>query len=133
MSYQLTLEARPAYLYAKVIGERTPENALRFLEEVYAACLKGGHTAALLEMAFSGPSLPAASIYNVISARAPEGAKLRRIAYVQPVVDVDDLSDVDHRAMPRFAETVARNRGVNIRLFPNVSMAERWLSDAGEL
>ena len=129
MAYHLTLEARPAYLYAKVTGERTGENALRFLEEVYAACVKGGHTAALLEMAFSGPSLPAASIYNVISARAPDGAKLRKIAYVQPVTDLDDLSDVDHRAMPRFAETVARNRSVNVRLFPNVSTAERWLSE----
>jgi hypothetical protein len=125
MSYQLTLEARPGYLHARVTGERTPENALRFLQEVYAACVKGGSTAALMEMAFSGPSLPAASIYNVISARAPEGAKLRKIAYVQPVVDADEPD------MARFAETVARNRGVNVRLFANVAAAERWLSEAG--
>jgi hypothetical protein len=123
MSYQLTIQERPTYLHAKVVGERTPEHALRFLEEVYAACVKGGHTTALLEMALSGPSLPAVNIYNVISQRVPEGARLRKIAYVQTAID--------DPGMPHFAETVARNRGVNVRLFPNVAEAERWLSDEG--
>jgi hypothetical protein len=31
--------------------------------------------------------------------------------------------------MARFAETVAVNRGVNVRLFESVATAERWLSE----
>ena len=123
MPYQLTIEERPTYLYARVTGERTPANALRFLEEVYAACVERGHSAVLMDMAFSGEPLPAASIYGILSQRAPDGAKLRKIAYVQAVADDPDAPD-----MPRFAETVARNRGVNVRLFRAVVAAERWLT-----
>lgn len=41
--YQLTLDERPGYLHAKVVGERTPENAMRCLDEVSAACVRAGN------------------------------------------------------------------------------------------
>ena len=119
--YQLTLEERPTYLHAKVVGERTAANALRFLEEAYAACIQGGHDSLLLEMAFSGPSLNTTSVYNIISRRVPDGKSLRKIAYVQ--------TEFGDPAMPYFAETVAVNRGVNVRLFQSVDAAEKWLSE----
>jgi hypothetical protein len=34
--------------------------------------------------------------------------------------------------MPYFAETVAVNRGVNVRLFQDVAAAAQWLSDEGD-
>ena len=120
MSYQLTIEVQPNYLYAKVVGERTPENALRFLEEAYGACVKSGHSSLLLDMQLSGRSLPASSVYEILSQRIPDGLKLRKIAYVQPTVD--------DPAMPYFAETMAANRGVNVRLFPSVAAAIQWLT-----
>jgi hypothetical protein len=118
MAYQLTIEERPAYVYAKATGERTPENALRFLEEAYVACVKSGRSDLLLDMQFTGPSLNTTSIYQVISDRVPDGRNLRKIAYVD--------TDVDP-GMPVFAETVAVNRGVNVRLFPSLDAAEKWL------
>lgn len=123
MSYRLTIEERPGYVYAKVVGERTPANALRFLQEAYAACVKSGRDALLLEMALSGPSLNTTHIFNVISERVPAGRGLRKIAYVQ--------TELDDPAMPYFAETVAVNRGVNVRLFQSVDAAEQWLSEEG--
>jgi hypothetical protein len=120
MPYQLTLEERPGYLRAKVVGERTRENALRFLEEAYAACVMSGHSALLLEMQFSGPSLDTTSILEVISQRAPDGMKLRKIAYVEP--------HAPDPAMPYFAEQAAINRGVNVRLFQSLGAAAHWLS-----
>ena len=123
MSYQLTIEERPTYLYAKVVGERTPANALRFLEEAYSACVKRGCSTVLLEIQLSGPSLNTASVYDVITQKVEDGRKLRKIAYVQPVTD--------DPAIPYFAETVAMNRGVNVRLFLSVAAAEEWLSDPG--
>ena len=123
MSYELTIEERPTYLHAKVTGERTPENALRFLEEVYAACVASGRSDALLEMRLSGPSLGTSGIFRVISERSPDGSRLRRIAYVE--------GSMGDPAKARFAETVAVNRNVNVRLFPDVAAAARWLTDDG--
>jgi hypothetical protein len=122
MSYELILEKRPTYLHAKVVGDLTPANALRFLEEAYAACVQSGYSALLLEMLLSGPSLNTTAILDVISQRAPDGSKLRRIAYVHPIAD--------DPAMPHFAELAARNRGVNVRLFLTAEAAALWLSGA---
>jgi hypothetical protein len=36
-------------------------------------------------------------------------------------------AEVDDAAMPHFAETLAVNRGVNVRLFQSVDAAEQWL------
>jgi hypothetical protein len=119
MSYELILEKRPTYLHAKVVGERTPANARRFLEEAYAACVQSGCSALLLEMQLSGPSLNTTAILDVISQRAPDGSKLSRIAYVERT---------DDPAMAHFAELAARNRGVNVRLFLTVDAATLWLS-----
>jgi hypothetical protein len=45
--------------------------------------------------------------------------KLDRIAYVDSTRDLTEAY---------FAETVAMNRGVNVRLFPNVAAAASWLT-----
>jgi hypothetical protein len=119
--FQIALEERPTYLHAKVVGPRTPENAQRYLEEVYAACVRTGLPDVLLEMCFSGPSLGAPGIFQVISRCAEDGAKLRRVAYVE--------ASMDDALKPQFAETVARNRAVNIRLFFDIAEARRWLLD----
>lgn len=121
MAYQLTVEQRPAYVHARVQGERTPENALRFLRESYLACVNSGRSALLLEMNLSGPSLSTTQIFDVIAERAPDGTKLDRIAFVEGSPDLSQAY---------FAETVAMNRGVNVRLFPNVAAAASWLTQA---
>jgi len=63
--YELTIKVRPTHLHAKVVGERTPENAHRFLKEVFSACVKSGHSNALLETHLSGPSLNTSDILVV--------------------------------------------------------------------
>lgn len=123
MAYHLEITERPAYLHACVTGERSPENAKRFLEDVYAACAKSGRSAVLLDMRLTGPSLPAASIFHVISRGSLDGAKLRRIAYYE--------ARVADPGRARFAETVAVNRGVNVQLFDDLEEAQRWVA-AGE-
>jgi len=120
MSYQMTVEQRPNYVHAKAVGERSADNALRFLREAYQACINAGRSDLLLEMDFSGPSLSPSSIFEVISDRAPDGLKLRRIAYVDTSRDLSQAY---------FAETVAMNRGVNVRLFADVASATAWLSE----
>jgi len=119
--YRLTTVERHGYLHASVVGPRTAENAQRFLRDAYEACVKKGLSALLLEMGLTGPALDMASVFRVIANRAPDGAKLRRIAYIEP--NPTDLP------AGLFAETVANNRGVNVRLFKDVESADHWLVD----
>ena len=121
MSYELRLEERRSHLYAAVSGDRTPENARRFLEEAYAACVERGYSGLLLDMQLTGPSLGQDHVSRVISARAPEGAKLRKIAYVE--------NSPGDPAMTYLAESEAISQGVNVRVFRDVPAAERWLSE----
>jgi len=121
MSYQLTVEQGLTYVHAKVVGERTTVNTLRFLHDSYAACVNAGQTALLLEAHLSGPSLTTTNVFDVISAWVPDALKLRKIAYVDVLVD--------DPAMPAFTATVAVNRGVNMRPFPDVAFAANWLSE----
>jgi hypothetical protein len=121
MKYHLTLIAHPRYLHAAVVGTHSVENVARFLREVREACARRGVPAVLLEVNFSGPSLATGSIFSVISQESAEGRSLRKVAYVDP-------SDRDP-AKIKFAETVALNRGVNVRLFASVEEAGRWLEE----
>lgn len=122
--YALTTAEHESYLHATVVGERTPANSIRFLKEAYAACVRAGKAAVLLETKLSGPSLGTTSIYQVISQGVPDALRLSRIAYVE--------ASIDDAAMPYFAETVAKNRGVNVRLFRDVAAAQRWLRGESE-
>jgi len=120
-AYELTIEERPHYLHAKVEGPRTPENAMRFLRESAEACRRLGRDSVLLEMNLAGPSLDTSSVFGVISKATPSGLMLRRIAYVEPAPR--------EPARAEFAETIAKNRGVNVRLFRDVASAQAWLSE----
>jgi hypothetical protein len=73
-------------------------------------------------MGFTGESLPAGTIFSIVSERSGDGTKLERIAYVDRFVARDPEKT-------RFAETVAVNRMVNVRLFADVADAERWLGE----
>jgi hypothetical protein len=120
-SYQLTLEERRSHLHARVIGERTAGNARRFLEETYSACVANGYSNVLLEIHLCGSSLDHATIGRVIGDYAANGAKLRKIAYVQP--------QAADPAVPYVAERAAIDSGMNVRVFRDVAAAERWLGE----
>jgi RimJ/RimL family protein N-acetyltransferase len=121
MSYRLALEERPTYLHASATGPNTPENMIGILAEVHGACVSAGKDAVLLELGLTGPSLDLASVFRVISKRSDDGKKLRKIAYVE--------NSLQNREKMHFAETVAINRGVNVRLFPDLDAARAWLTE----
>lgn len=118
--YRLVVTERPGWLHVAGTGENVPENVQRFLREAYDACVRRGRDCLLLDLGFTGESLPSGSIFAIVSERSADGARLRRIAYVDR--RWNDLTKA------RFAETVAVNRAVNVRLFDAVEDAERWLA-----
>ncbi len=121
MLYVIAFEEAPEYLLARVTGERTPKNLLRYLEESFAAALAAGCSQVLLEMHFTGPSLSSSTIVNAISLVVWDAIKLRKIALVEAAGGDPAMA---------FAETVALNRGVNAKLFHSVGEAARWLAEA---
>jgi hypothetical protein len=121
VSYNLTIDLQPTYLRARGVGERTPQNMLRFFKEVHEACASQGIWSVLLEVNFTGPSMGTTNVFDVVSKGSRDGMKLERIAYVEA-----GIGDVE---AARFAETVAINRGVNVRLFRDSEAAKAWLEN----
>lgn len=123
MEYQLKIEERPGYVIATGWGDHTIANASRFLREAHEACMARGLDLLVLDFRLDGPSLGPAGIFAVTSGQAEAGKKMRKIAYV------DASSREESRK--RFAETVAFNRGVNVRLFGTLEEACKWIEAPG--
>jgi len=121
MSYQLAIDVTPGYLHARVTGENSVETVLQYLAGVRQACIAHSRTKVLVEENLRGPSLDLVTIFRVIAGNAAQDAVLGlRIAYV----DTNPEHVVDRR---QFAETVAVNRGIQVRVFESVAEAEAWL------
>jgi len=123
MSFQLTIDRQPNYLYAKVTGVNSPQTVRGYFAEVRAACERHHCPSVLIEEQLEGPRLSLMEVFQLVS----EGCQsvwpaVHRIAYV----DVNGPPVGGH--MP-FAETVAVNRGAQVRVFADVAAAENWLID----
>jgi hypothetical protein len=123
MSFQLTIDRRPNYLHVKVTGVNSPQTVRGYFAEVRAACERDHCPNVLIEEQLEGPRLSLLEVFQLVS----EGSqsvwpKVHRIAYV----DVNGPPVGGH--MP-FAETVAVNRGAQVRVFADVAAAENWLID----
>jgi hypothetical protein len=121
MEYRFQAIRKSGYLHVVVTGDNTPETVLRYLREIYEACSKFNCPSVLVEENLQGPGLPLGEIFGVVE----EGSRtvwpvVQRVAYVD-VNRRHDLKDM------KFAETVAVNRSVNIRVFADVASAESWL------
>lgn len=119
MTYQLTFEARLGYLHARVTGENTVENVKGYIAELRRECAARGCAYVLVEERLEGPRFGVTKVYEIISQGSVRArGAFKAIAYV----DVN----TDGR-LAGFAENVATNRGVPIRIFLTVAEAEEWL------
>jgi len=121
MSYTITFHRRQLYLHATVVGQNSKENVAAYLEEVRLECIDSGVAHVLIEERLVGPRLGPADVFDIAAAGSSRtGGVFQAIAYVD--VNADG-------AMMKFAETVAVNRGLPVRLFSTVLDAEQWLLD----
>lgn len=124
MTYKLTIDQKSAYLHALVTGQNSRENIVGYLEELLHECAARKCSRVLIEKRLEGPRLAIADIFDIISENSKRAlGMLKAIAYVDVYTTVDML---------KFAETVALNRALPLRVFSTVAEAEEWLSkDAG--
>ncbi len=121
MSYDLKIVPKEHYLHVTVHGINTPETVLSYLSEVRDACLRHAFNKVLIEENLQGAGLGVVGIFEVATkASTNVSPAILQIAYV----DVNPEHDPESM---KFAETVASNRGVNVRVFSGFEAAEQWL------
>jgi hypothetical protein len=119
--YACTVVHRNGYLHITVTGTNSPDNVRRSLRDVIAACTQHGCSRVLLQEHFSGPSLGTVDVFEIVSEASRNAwPAVAQIAYV-------DTNPQHDSNLLDFAETVAINRGVQIRLCATVADAEGWL------
>jgi hypothetical protein len=126
VEYVFKVERNAGYLHAKVYGDNDPTAVTRYLRDVYDACLREKCPRVLIEEALEGPGLSVAEVFGVVEKASEQvWPVVQQIAYV----DTNPLHDFTKM---QFAEVVASNRGVNVRVFSSVRNAKEWLSTASE-
>ena len=121
MPYVLNVESKSSYLYITVIGENSYDNVAHYLSEVRDMCAKYECPNVLIAENLVGPSLNIGRIYDLVSTASTQTSPVvRKIAYVD--INPEHIAD----AM-KFAENVAVNRGVFVRVFSTIHAAEEWL------
>src|SRR5262245_9375146 len=128
MSYKISFTRLPEYVHAVVSGENTRENVVRYLADIQHECIASNCSRVLIEERLNGPRLGILDVFRIASRKGlPSADKLPTIAYVDVNAEGSTMG---------FAEDVAVNRNINVRVFPSVTEAEEWLrglagADAG--
>lgn len=118
MSYTLTIAQEEGFLHVTVTGANSRENVAGYLRDVQRECTTRGCFRVLIEERLEGPRLRTIDVYQI----AAESGRARQFFSELAYVDVNAEGD-----LMKFAETVAVNRGLPIRVFPSVGEARAWL------
>jgi hypothetical protein len=121
-SYTLTITRKPSYLHAVVTGLNSRENVELYLSEILHECTVRNCEKVLIEERLEGPRLDTLDVFDIASKESiPALGHFTAIAYV----DVNAEGN-----LMKFAETVATNRLLPVRVFSSVSDAEKWLRES---
>ena len=119
MAYELKVEQQPGYLHFKVTGRNSPDTVARYMEEVMAEVAARRCPRVLIEENLDGPRLGTMEVFTMVTGGAKRyHGMLEALAFV-------DLNA--EGGVMRFAEDVAVNRGIPVRVFRTVDGAHKWL------
>jgi len=123
MAHKTTANVYSSYIHVVVTGDNTERDVVGYLDEIQRLCTQHSRRHVLIEESLSGPGLGITSVFDVASHGAQKAREqIRAIAYV-------DLNPAHDHDVMKFAETVAVNRGLRVRVFPSVDEAKRWLDE----
>jgi len=120
VSYQLKIEQQAGYLHFIVSGRNTTENVTRYMQEVIRECAARKCSRVLIEERLEGPRLGTMEVFSMVTSGAKRyQGMLEALAFV-------DLNA--EGGVMRFAEDVAVNRGIPVRVFRTLDGAQQWLA-----
>ncbi len=121
MAYTMEVMHKGDYLHVRVTGDNTPEDVVAYLERIRKICAEHKLSKVLIEENLAGPQFTTLDVYDVVSAVSRGVAPaIRYVAFA----DTNPAHDFAHI---EFAETVAVNRGVNVKVFRDVPSATAWI------
>jgi len=120
VSYELTIEHKADYLHFIVRGRNTTDNVTRYMQEVIHECAARKCFRVLIEERLEGPRLGTMEVFSMVTSGAKRyQGMLEALAFV-------DLNA--EGGVMRFAEDVAVNRGIPVRVFRTLDGAQQWLA-----
>jgi len=119
LSYELKIEQRTGFLHCVVTGRNTAENVTRYMQEVMQECAARRCPRVLIEERLMGPRLGTMEVFTMVTS----GSK-RFHGLLEALAFVDVNADA---GVMRFAEDVAVNRGIPVKVFRTIDGAEKWL------
>jgi len=122
--FHLDIQHKKNYLHITVTGKNSPETVAAFLESILEECSARKCQNILVEERLEGPRLSFSEIVQIASEASQQAAgRIRAFAYVDVNAEDDSM---------RFAELVARNRAMPVRVFSSVPEAEAWIQAESE-
>lgn len=122
--FHLDIQHKKNYLHITVTGKNSPETVAAFLESILEECSVRQCQNILVEERLEGPRLSFSEIVQIASEASQQAVgRIRSFAYVDVNAEDDSM---------RFAELVARNRAMPIRVFSSVPEAEAWIKTESE-
>ena len=118
MSIELKMENASGYMLARFTGEGKAEEALLNFEQIAEQCTRTNNKKLLIDCTEAKTEISTVDMYE-----QGEGAKLFNRYGIKIAVVVSE----DKLEPEKFAEMVARNRGVNACVFTDYKTAEQWL------
>ncbi|MFC1461967.1 hypothetical protein ACFLQU_00030 [Verrucomicrobiota bacterium] len=117
----LTVLAKNGYLHVTAEGRRSLETALAISRDLMDACGEHSTPVVLLDARKLEGRLPTIETYRLLTLHLPK-IRNTRILNKAAIVELEENEESNS-----FFETVADNRGYNLRVFTSIEDASRWL------
>src|SRR5262245_30065584 len=118
MSFELQIEEMTGYLAARLIGDWTDEPLWARFAFIVEQCNLTGHDKLLIDG--SGAQM---SVSRLDAFYLGEASKV----FIEHQLKIVGVGNPERADLRRFTELVAKNRGINMRVFREIQSAEEWL------
>lgn len=121
MTYELEFAENDDYAVAILSGVRTPETLIAAASKTTAFCRDRGFSRVLIDLRKMSGGLDTLQTFEVAGHGIPSQKHVRKLVRSAILDHPENLDRI------RFFETVAINRGFNVRVFSDEARAIAWL------